>query len=211
MYPTDLLPVDRSRRLPELPPPAPEAPRRQPAEVPRRRPSTEVSVDLSAALVACVARHAQAADERGLVLTVNSAPISGSYPHLDLAVARTYAVGVDLGTLERIAGALIEFAVEDTAWGAVAVRVTGDPARPGFEVADSGSGMPPSFLEGGSTLEVAGALAQLIGGSIRVSRRRGEGTTYRVQLPSAPVVRSWGDGAPGTPSEVRVTPTGSGR
>lgn len=158
-------------------------------------------VDVVAAVEAAVARHRAAADAAGLALRVE-AP-SASVP-----------ATLDPDVIDRVVGTLVGNAVAFTDRGGVTVEVVEDAEAVTVRVLDTGPGIAPDVLptlfsehrrgpigdegpEGvtgpvpvGATalgLAVARRLVDLVGGSISVESRWGQGTAFTVVLPRGPI------------------------
>ncbi len=133
----------------------------------------------------------QAAREKGLALEVAS---------VDLPPV----VG-DAHRLNRVLANLVGNAIKFTAAGRVEVRVEPGPGTLRFEVADTGIGIAPDQVErifspyaqadesiarryGGTGLglSIASRLVELMGGTLAVASRPGEGSTFSFSLPLAP-------------------------
>jgi len=115
-------------------------------------------------------------------------------------------VETDLVKLRQILGNLVGNAIKFTSRGAVTVRIRCNEGKEGLRlivvVADTGIGIPPEriqsvfepFVQGDSSitrshggtglgLAIARQMAELLGGSLRVDSRHGEGTIFTLDLP----------------------------
>ena len=161
------------------------------AEDPHWQPP-RVPVNLARVCEAVVERHADAARERELELT--------------LEVAREAEIIGDATSVETCVSNLVQNAITFTDKGSVVVRLL--PADGGgatIEVADTGSGIDPAILPriferffrgdparsraaGGSGLglSIVRNLVGRLGGRIAVSSRSGRGTRFTIELPVDP-------------------------
>jgi signal transduction histidine kinase len=141
-----------------------------------------------------VQKFTLAARERGIEVALNVAP----------AQLRVYA---DIALLERVFDNLIENALRHTPQGGrVAVSAVPHGERARLAVADSGSGMTPEeaarvfdrFYRGdlgrstasgqaGLGLAIVRSILELHGTTISIDTRKGEGATFRFDLPTQPV------------------------
>lgn len=146
-------------------------------------------IDLRASAAAVVAIFEKAAAAKGLALAVESDP--------DLP-----AVAADPYQMERLLVNLVDNAVKYTERGRVVIRLRRAAGRAVLEVSDTGPGIPEEHLphiferfyvvdksrsrKSGGTglgLSIVKHIALAHRGSVDVTSRPGEGTTFRVALP----------------------------
>jgi signal transduction histidine kinase len=156
---------------------------------------------------------------------------------IQLAVACATAVPLtvqsDALRLRQVLLNLIDNAIKFTATGRVDIRIgleSGPTPRLWFEIADTGIGMPPEVLSrlfrpfeqadlsttrrfGGTGLGLAitRQLVELLGGTIEVHSRLGEGSCFRVAIATGPLdgvetIASWGQ-LPPEPVEEAPLPS----
>jgi signal transduction histidine kinase len=108
----------------------------------------------------------------------------------------------DPGRLKQILSNLVGNAVKFTTRGGIALRATGIPDGIGFEVEDTGTGIPPEripllfrkfvqsdagthrkFGGSGLGLSICKQLCELMGGSIEASSDGSSGSVFRVRIP----------------------------
>jgi signal transduction histidine kinase len=137
------------------------------------------------------------------------------------------ALVTDAGKLKIVLRNLVANAFKFTAAGSVTVSARGYGDGVEFSVADTGGGIaadafvevfePFTQLGGTSTrphggvgmgLYVARRLTELIGGTISVSSRPGEGSTFRVWIPRSGIAASSGDAPTPGNSTFNDPPTG---
>lgn len=150
--------------------------------------------DLNLCIVArnVAGAHEQAAARKGLGLV------------LDLPPEGAFAAG-DPELLERALSNLVDNAVKYTAAGELRMRVGHGDGRAWCEVSDTGPGIPPESLgriferfyrvDQGRSRELGGTglglsivrhSVELMGGNVTVRSELGAGTTFRIELESAP-------------------------
>jgi two-component system, OmpR family, phosphate regulon sensor histidine kinase PhoR len=159
----------------------------RPGARPRREPLD--LRDLAAGQVAAFAARAQAAGLKLELVPGESAPVSA-----------------DRRLLEQVLANLLDNALKYTDRGSVRVTVTRADDRVACEVADTGAGIPeadqPRIFErfyrvdkararekGGTGLglSIVKHIVTLHGGEVRLSSRPGEGSTFRFEIPAAPL------------------------
>jgi len=131
--------------------------------------------------------------------TVNR-KVSIEYVRPEREVTATF----DLDSIQRLAGILVDNAVKYTPEGGkVTVRVREGDRQAELEVSDTGVGIPdaqmpliferfyradPSRTQGGVGLglSIARQIAEAHGGTIQVSSKPGEGSTFTLHLPNRP-------------------------
>lgn len=138
----------------------------------------------------CIHLYQACAEEKGLELRVDAPPnVRGTF------------LGDGL-RLRQVLSNLLANAVKFTSSGTVTLTVAETEAGIGFEVTDTGIGIPPDKQElifapfeqadsrvtrryGGTGLglTISAALVQLMGGELRVDSSPGEGSTFRFTLP----------------------------
>jgi signal transduction histidine kinase len=157
--------------------------------------------DPQALIDSIVEEHTQAASAKGLTLVSDagdSASLIESDPH----------------RIRQIVGNLVTNAIKYTDAGTVRVQLARVPDALTISVGDTGPGVPQAqipllfkeftqldasrtrrFDGAGLGLTIVQELAELFGGTIRVSSRVGEGTTFAVTIPVKAVAVAKGSGA----------------
>lgn len=127
---------------------------------------------------------------------------------IDPAIAPEYEIATDRGRLRQIMTNLVSNALKYTVEGKVVIRArlsTDEMSGITLEVADTGVGIDPRFLEkifepyirlenpqigrsegSGLGLTIVARLVASIGGKIRVDSQPGQGTRFQVDLPAKP-------------------------
>ena len=141
---------------------------------------------------------------------------------VDVPDRAVYAL-LDERYLEQILRNLVGNAIKFTEDGTVTVSVAGGADQVTLEVADTGIGIDPAFIpdlfrdfkqesqgvgrtyEGsGLGLAITARLVDLMEGTITVQSEKGEGSTFRVELPRRPSAATQDGRQPGTATtEVR--------
>lgn len=146
-------------------------------------------LNIAAHVHAAASFYTATAEQKGLVFRIRT-------PH------EMVESELDRASLQRIVTSLVDNAVKFTTEGFVAVHVSADPDRAYIQVRDSGIGISDTFhphmfsefrqesigharsYEGsGLGLSITKRLVELMGGSITVESRRGEGSTFTVSFP----------------------------
>jgi two-component system phosphate regulon sensor histidine kinase PhoR len=159
------------------------------------------AVPLGPAVAACLERHRARAEAKGQRLEVVPAPPDGG-------PGGEAAAWADEEAVAQILDNLVDNAVKYTPpGGRIQVRWRGEDGHVRLEVEDTGIGIPEQDLpriferfyrvdkarsrELGGTglgLSIVKHLVQAMHGSVRASSRVGQGTTFAVRLPRAPLV-----------------------
>lgn len=169
---------------------------------------TETSNRMNALLARLSQHHGSRGEaSRAVPLLALAERMAGSrraqHPVMATGDAQVMAVA-DPGALDTLVGHLVQNAIEASAPDApVALHVTAEDGRATITVVDRGCGMSPAFVRdqlfkpfvsakpGGFGLGAfeARQLAEAMGGTVAVTSREGEGTSFRVALPLARAAR----------------------
>ena len=138
--------------------------------------------DAAAMIEAVVEEHRPSAQRRGITLA--TAGSIGDAPLL-----------LDAALFRRMVGQIVGHAVGSTAGGRVDVQMGIDGDTLVLAISDTSGGLGEAAdtvftmeSEGGVGLAVAQRTAGVLGGTVEVDDRYGEGTTFTVRLPRRPVV-----------------------
>lgn len=160
-------------------------------------------VDVATLTRECAAMIRPLAEARGLRLSVKNSPLSSTKPREDANDDDTCLIQADPDKLREVVTNLLHNAVEyNRPGGAVDLRVVRENGTLEVEVEDTGIGIAPEAREhiferfyradpsrGGDDLHAGLGLAivkeyiDLMGGSIGVESREGQGSTFRIVLP----------------------------
>ncbi len=164
---------------------------------------TNEPVDLLATISECAALYRPSAEKKGLQLNFSMAGDSAGLAQDEDANGLCPWIMTDGLRLRQIVLNLVGNAIKFTELGQVEINVSGDEEKLSIEITDTGIGICETRLEtifapftqgegdtarrfGGTGLglSISRQLAELLGGTINVESKDGEGSTFRLTLPA---------------------------